>query len=62
METVEEQMLPFSLIISSSTSLPSRPIIWLLFTLRSELVVLLVVRGEFDTLKVLLLAGPDLTL
>lgn len=52
---------PRSLTISSSCSLPSkqRP---LLFTLTSELALLLVARGESETLIVLLLVGPDLTL
>lgn len=56
-------MLPLSLPTSSSSSLPSkqRP---LLLTLNSELALLLVARGESETLTVLLLvlAGPDLTL
>lgn len=52
---------PLSLPISSSTSLPSkhRP---LLFTLTSELALLLVATGESETLIALLRAGPDLTL
>ena len=52
---------PLSLPISSSTPLTSkqRP---LLFTLTSELALLLVARGESETLTVLLRAGPDLTL
>lgn len=52
---------PRSLPISSSSSLPSkqRP---LLFTLTSELALLLVPRGESETLIVLLRVGPDLTL
>lgn len=52
---------PLSLLISSSTSLPSkhRP---LLFTLTSELALLLVARGESETLIALLRPGPDLTL
>ncbi|KAJ6311883.1 hypothetical protein OIU77_013603 [Salix suchowensis] len=52
---------PLSLPISSSSSIPSkqRP---LLLTLTSELALLLVARGESETLTALLLAGPDLTL
>jgi hypothetical protein len=52
---------PLSLPISSSSSIPSkqRP---LLLILTSELALLLVARGESETLTVLLLAGPDLTL
>lgn len=50
-----------SLLISSSASLPSkyRP---LLFTLTSELALLLTARGESETLIVLFRPGPDLTL
>lgn len=62
METTEEHLLPFSLVISSSISLPSKQIKLLLLTLCSELVGLLAARGEPETLTVLPLAGPDLTL
>lgn len=51
---------PLSLPLSS-TSLPSKQMP-LLFTLTSELALLLVARGESETLTVLLRAGPDLTL
>lgn len=47
----------FSLLISSST-FPSKQRA-LLLTLTSELALLLVARGESDTLIVLLLVGPD---
>lgn len=59
--TLEGDRPPRSLPISSSSSLASkhRP---LLFTLTSELALLLVARGESETLIVLLRVGPDLTL
>lgn len=54
--------IPLSLLISlSSISLPSIKN-ELLLTLGSELAVLLVARGESQTLKVLLFVDPDLTL
>lgn len=54
--------IPLSLLISlSSISLPSINN-ELLLTLGSELAVLLVARGESQTLKVLLFVDPDLTL
>ena len=60
---VGEAWQPRSLGRSSSNSLPcpSNAGLWLL-TLRSELALLLVARGESETLAVLLPAGPDLTL
>lgn len=53
--------MPLSLLISSSTSFPfpHRP---LLLTLISELALLLVARGESETLTVLFRVGPDRTL
>lgn len=59
--TAGEDLPPFSLLRSSSSSLPSKHSI-LLFTLCSELALLLVARGESETLTCLLLIGPDLTL
>lgn len=59
--TLEGDLIPLSLLISSSTSFPSAQRA-LLLTLTSELALLLVASGESETLTVLLLGGPDLTL
>ena len=57
-----ENLLPFSLPISSfPNSIPSKEWITLL-TLGSELALLLVAKGESETLAVRLFVGPDLTL
>lgn len=53
--------IPFPLLTSSYGSVPSTQRA-LLFTLTSELALLLVARGESETLAVLTLFGPDLTL
>lgn len=60
--TLVGDLTPLSLLISSSNSPPSKQRA-LLLTLTSELALLLVARGESETLTVLLRGvGPDLTL
>lgn len=60
--TLEGDLGPLSLLTSSSNSLPSTTQKPLLLTLNSELALLLVARGESETLIVLLRVGPDRTL